>query len=161
MKTIELTQGQVAKVDDADYEWLSKYKWRAMWKPERQCYYAVRTEFTGRITIYMHDTINRPIDGLETDHCDGDTLNNQRHNLRSATRSQNMANTDMHKNNTSGYKGVSWNKHSMKWESFAVLHYRKHHIGYHNDPVEAARAYDKKARELFGEFAYQNFPETE
>jgi hypothetical protein len=62
------------------------------------------------------------------------------------------------KNNTSGYNGVYWDKQNKKWRAHITYQNRKYHIGCFDDPVEAGKAYDKKALELFGEFAYLNFP---
>ena len=109
MKTIPLTQGKVALVDDEDFEWLNQWKW---------CFisigYAVRSERTGKRSgnktrrIYMHRQINKTPDNLETDHINRNRLDNRKENLRSVTHSQNISNMKMFITNTSGCTGVSW-----------------------------------------------------
>ena len=89
----------------------------------------------------------------EIDHIDGDGQNNGPENLRLATSSENKHNRGVQKNNTSGFKGVSWNKRDQKWQA-KISHHRKHrHIGYHSTPEEAHAAYVRAAKELHGEFA--------
>jgi hypothetical protein len=149
MKLIALTHGKFAKVDDSDYELLVRYNWRY------DNGYASRTEkFPIRKTVRMHNQIMGTPTGMETDHKDLDKTNNQRHNLRICTFSQNNANTNVRKDNTSGYKGVQWYKPYQKWRA----RLGDKHLGYFSDKESAARAYDKKAREIFGEFARVNFP---
>jgi hypothetical protein len=74
-------------------------------------------------------------------------------NLRDATLSQNQANRVNQKNNTSGYKGVSWNKQCKKWKAQISYMYKDIHIGLYTTPQEAAEAYKKKSIELFGKFS--------
>jgi hypothetical protein len=158
MKAIPLTRGLVTLVDDDDYEWISQWKWYAsVVKGERKFY--ATTDLDGR-SIKMHRIILglQPRDGVEVDHRDGDSLNNQRHNLRQATHSQNMANIGLRKTNKSGYKGVHWNKRAGKWMSQIRKKGTRIHLGTFTDAEEAARAYDAKAKELHGDFAYLNFP---
>jgi HNH endonuclease len=110
MKLIQLTQGEEALVDDEDYDRLSQHKWCANRKGNT--YYAVRNIRVrpGKYThLSMHVEIMRyhegePRKGLEVDHRDRDGLNNQKHNLRYATRSQNLQNN--YTNNTGGFSGV-------------------------------------------------------
>lgn len=78
-------------------------------------------------------------------------------NLRLATEDQNQSNSGKHKNNTSGYKGVFWKKRNKKWYAQIRKDKKDYHLGYFIDPIEAAKTYDKKAFDLFGEFAYLNF----
>ena len=95
MKLIQLTQGQFAKVDDADYEWLSKYKWYAKKSNPDAPYRAAcfQRVFGQPMTIYMAREIMKCPNGMEVDHNpDRDTLNNQRENLRICTKKENLAN---------------------------------------------------------------------
>lgn len=110
--------------------------------------------------MLLHRFLLQPEDGMSVDHIDGNGLNNQRSNLRLATHGQNMMNRRKHVNNTSGYTGVCWDKGAEKWR--ATLSYRGKtlHIGRFQEPADAALARDKLARELHGEFAQLNFPET-
>ena len=88
------------------------------------------------------------------------TLDNRRFNLRVASGSQNQANRPASKRSTSGYKGVSWYRNRDKWQASIQKNGKKTNLGYFSDKVEAARAYDKAALEMFGEFARLNFPEA-
>lgn len=95
----------------------------------------------------------------DIDHINGDRGDNRISNLREATRSQNMANTNSRKGSTSRFLGVSWSTGNKKW----VVHLRTGgvtvHLGYFRDEVEAALAYDKAALEKCGDYARLNFPD--
>ena len=105
---------------------------------------------------YIHRLINNTPSNLHTDHRDHNKLNNQKSNIRNATIHQNAVNHKKYKNNTSGYIGVS--KHIGKWQSHISHNQKLMHLGLYDTPEEAARARDKKAVELYGEFAKLNFP---
>ena len=161
MKTIPLTQGQVAKVSDEWYEKLNKDKWHAWYSPGKKSYYAVRnspTLFGKRKMIWMHKVVASTPEGMETDHKDGDTLNDQSDNLRNCTHSQNMQNQGKHSNNTSGFKGVCWHKRNKIWRVKIKVNCKEIHLGDYPTPEEAARAYDEAAKKYHGEFARLNFP---
>jgi len=151
MKQIQLTQGKVALVDDEDYEYLNQWKWHY------SLGYAVRT-FSDKKTIWMHRLILNTPDNLQTDHINGNGLDNQKKNLRACNHSENQRNKKRRADNTSGYIGVSWRKQNRKWEAYIrVLGVRKH-INYFLVKEDAARAYDESARKHFGIFARLNFP---
>jgi hypothetical protein len=154
-KEIRLTQGKVALVDDADFDWLNQFKWCA----HRDCntFYAKRAAPTvngKRGVLYMHALLV----GKGCDHKDGNGLNNQRNNLRPATTQQNNWNRGAHKNSTSPFNGVSWNKSSNKWQAHIGFNGKKQHLGYFHDEVEAAQVWDAAACEYFGGYARLNFP---
>jgi hypothetical protein len=90
------------------------------------------------------------------DHIDGDALNNQKKNLRICTHAENMRNSQIPINNTSGYKGVSYNKRYKKWEAHISFNNKLLNLGSFNDPVDAARAYNAAALKYHGEFAKLN-----
>ena len=73
--------------------------------------------------------------------------------MREATSSQNHYNAHKHKDNTSGFKGVSWHKSSKKWNAKITYQGKKIHLGSYDIPEEAHEAYKSKAIELYGEFA--------
>ena len=160
MKKIPLTQGKVAFVDDEDYEEQSKYKWYCDNKS-----YAVRNHTDPvtkkQATILMHREIMKPPKGMIVHHIDHNVWNNQRCNLHIGTYEQNNQNRKPRKNCTSHYKGVCWCKRRKKWKAQICYKGKCINLGYYNIEEEAARTYDKKAIELFGEFAQINFSEKE
>ncbi len=100
----------------------------------------------------MHRLIAQPPEGMEVDHVNGDSLDNRRSNLRVVSRRENLRNRRGW-STRSPYKGVNYDKKRGKW---------KLHIAPEFDtPEEAARAYDKIARILYGEHAHLNFPENQ
>jgi len=105
---------------------------------------------------FLHKIIAKRM-GLDvlkfTDHKDRNLLNNQRLNLREATKSQNMRNRKIHSNNKSGYKGVSWNKLMQKWQATILVNAKVIHLGYFDNPKDAYIAYCQAADQYFGEFA--------
>lgn len=92
------------------------------------------------------------------DHIDGDKKNNKIENLRICTHNQNQHNQGIRSNNTSGYKGVSFSKHLMKWQAQICCNKKVTSLGFFNLKEDAAHAYDKAAIEAHGEFAWTNFP---
>ena len=154
MKTIPLTQGYVALVDDADYERVAVLKWRARIKNARTVY-AVAGD-----GIRMHRFILGITDPkVQVDHDDRDGLNNQRYNLRPCTNGQNQANKPkMRLSDTSRYKGVYWDKQRGAFRAKLVVRGRKIYCGTFTDERDAALAYDEAARKHFGDFAVCNFP---
>jgi hypothetical protein len=96
------------------------------------------------------------MNGKYIDHLDGNGLNNQRSNLRFATKSENGMNRQKQENTTSIYKGVSWHKHNRKWVAYITINGKRSHLGYFISEVDAAKVYNQKAIELFCEFANLN-----
>lgn len=157
MRFIELTQNKQAVVDDEDYEYLNQWKWHYSHG------YAVRAEIVNnkQIKIYLHRFIlGNPVKS-EVDHINNNKLDDRKSNLRKASRTQNTTNKTLQSNNTSGYKGVSFDKHSNKWHSYIRTDGYRINLGRFENIKDAAIEYDKKAKELFGEYAKLNFPEGE
>jgi hypothetical protein len=99
--------------------------------------------------LILARVIGRPLQPLEeTDHKDGNPLNNRRDNLRIATRSQNSQNRERQTNNTSGYRGVSFVPATGKWR----VDLKGMYLGQFNTPEEASAAYESRARQEFGEW---------
>lgn len=149
-KEILLTKGKVAIVDDEDYEWLMQWKWHYSIGG-----YAQRN--SPRINgknhkIHMHREINHTPEDFETDHINGNKLDNRRINLRTASRSQNAFNQKINKNNTSGVRGVYWQKLNKKWQAKIYINGMNHSLGYFTDLSDAKAVYNQAAADAFGEF---------
>ena len=147
---IQLTNGMKVRVDIQDFAYLSKFSWSV--SKEGNKFYAQK---------YGIGKMHRFILGLPrgdkrvVDHINGDGLDNRRSNLRLCTRGQNLMNKKPNRKGSSAFKGVS--KRRDKFVTKIRLGGKDFHIGTFTSEVEAAKAYDHKARELFGEFAWCNF----
>jgi hypothetical protein len=158
VKEIQLTQGQFAQVDDADYEWLNQWKWYALWDKTSKSFYAVRStkvhECDKRTTVYMHRQIlglDRG-DPLTGDHDDHNTLNNRRYNLRRANKGQQQHNQGICANNTSGLKGVR--KHGNGYRARIGVNGKTKCLGTRPTPEAAyLELWVPAALELHAEFA--------
>ena len=163
MRKIPLTRGKVALVDDDDYAKLVVYKWHAIksHRGSRLVWYACRSQGVSPRTLLMHRQIlGDDCAGVLVDHEDGDGLNNQRINLRPATHRQNVRNSVMYSNNTSGFRGVHWHMGGQKWAARIQINNKSVYLGIYSNPEDAARAYDARAIEVDGPFARLNFPIT-
>ena len=154
MKKIRLTQGQVALVDDVDYEYLSQWKWCVQW--QYNAFRAVRTNRTNgkQKTIYMHTVVaeRMGIDTTQIDHINHKPLNNRRYNLRPATAVQNQHNREVQKNSTTGVKGICLNKQTGRYRARIDFEGKHYHLGYFDTIPEATTVVRKKREELVGEF---------
>jgi hypothetical protein len=150
---IPLTKGRFAIADEADAHLvLDGGEWSAGQRSGRT-WYAARKKDAAREPISMHILIA----GYKgVDHVNRNGLDNRRINLRPATRSQNRVNCPPSRNNTSGYKGVSWNRPARRWVARIGVNGRRIGLGYFADSAEAARAYNRAALEAFGEYAWLN-----
>jgi hypothetical protein len=153
VRYIPLTRGKFAIVDAEDYEWLSRYKWYTSGGSEL---YAKR-KMRGK-TIFMHREIMQVPQGMVVDHINRNRWDNRRSNLRVCTQGQNTRNRRSF-GGKSRFKGVHWHAQTRKWVAAICLNRKKTYIGQFRDEREAALAYDRKAAELFGPFAYLNFPD--
>lgn len=154
MKAILLTQGFRALVSDKDYPRLRRFNWCVSIGSKGRPY-AMRK--WGRTTVLMHCEI-LGVKGV--DHINNDPLDNRRSNLRVASQSQNMANQRKHKDNRSGYKGVTQYAHTRRWMARVKIKNKNLYLGCFSNPADAARAYDAAAIKHFGEFACLNFPKS-
>ncbi len=155
MKVIQLSNGKAAKVDDSDWECLSVYNW--------QCSHGYASRMTSRpnrTCLRMHRLILDCKPSEHVDHIDGDKLNNQRDNLRIATRSQNLANMSKHRDALhSRFKGVTYDRHRTNGRPWFVrgnANNKSHHVGYFSSEIEAAAAYNEWAIATHGRFARVN-----
>ena len=160
MKEIQLTKGKVALVDDEDFEYLNKFKW-CLRGTGLGKFYAIRgfrkskkNNITGSIS--MHRELMKPEKGYVIDHLDGNTLNNQKSNLRICTQSQNCSNQKISILNTSGYKGVVYNKKNKRYYARITVNRIIFSLGGYIYIKDAARAYNAAALKYHGEFANLN-----
>src|SRR5829696_658084 len=157
---IPLTLGLVALVDAADYEWLCRYRWMAIDRKDGKGFYACRREkdASGTRIVYMHREILGTKPGMDTDHANGNGLDNRRQNLREATPAENGRNCRS-REGTSRYKGVCWHEAGGKWMAqIRGAEGTKLYLGSFVREEDAARAYDEAARRLHGGFGRFNFP---
>jgi len=157
MRRIPLTQGKFALVDDADFEAVNQFKWCAQKSGRR--FYAKRQAYSPegkRILLFLHSFLLPK--AVEIDHIDGDGLNCQRDNLRSATHLQNTQAFKRKQLGTSSkFIGVSWNRNLQKWDARVTVCGRQCFLGYFHSEKDAALAYDAAVQKYFGEFASPNF----
>lgn len=158
MKTIELTKGYRALVDDDDYEFLNQWKWCvSLGGRGHKSVYAIRSSSAPyKHIVFMHRQLLNTPDGMYVDHVNRDTLDNRRSNLRLCTMADNARNKGIQSNNTSGYKGVKYEKRFNRWYGYACLQGKYKHLGSFGTPKAAALAYNQFARKYFGEFAVLN-----
>ncbi len=158
MAEIILTQGKTATVDDADFEYLSQFKWCAVCSDNK--WYAKRSlphgpgEKQKHITM-QNDLLGKPPKGMEIDHRDGNGLNNKRDNVRVCTHHQNLMNKAGH-GKTSKFKGVTRRK-DMNFYRASIGYFGKViHLGYFREERAAALAYNDAAQRFFGTYARLN-----
>jgi hypothetical protein len=155
MKRIKLRYGKYAIVDEELYEDLRKFVWYAKRHPTTGKWYAVRYE-NGK-NVPMHRQILRAPRRKQVDHINGNGLDNRKSNLRLVTSAENARNRDKHKNNTTGYKGVSRQKGRRKFRAQIQVHHKAIYLGWFDDPREAARVYDQAVRKYHGPYGCTNF----
>lgn len=156
MKQIPLTKGKVALVDDVDYDYLIGF---GGWYAGR-CYPQIVEKPANKCHL-MHAVLwtrwgHTIPEGLMLDHEDGNGFNNQKHNLRLATRTQNVVNSRVRSHNQSGYKGVHLDKRSGNYQAMIRINNRLEHIGMFVDSMEAACAFNLCAKAIYHEFARLN-----
>lgn len=151
MRTIPLTNSaKVAVVNNSDYAKLSQRKWYLTKKGYARS--------TASPICFLHEAVmgKAPL-GKQWDHRDTDKLNNRKQNLRLSTQSQNKANSKKYRNNSTGFKGIQ--KFGNLWYARVDFNGKPYNVkGGFKTPEEAARARDKKAFQLYREFANLNFP---
>lgn len=156
MKRILLNQNKFTTVDDEDFGYLNQWHWYIGHNG-----YAIRRDIhhnkkDKRKTFHIHRLVLNTPDGFFTDHINGDKLDNRKENLRIADKTQNNFNRGIPKNNTSGYKGVSWDRLRQKWEVSTTVRGKKIHLGRFDSKRDAALAYNQAALKYHNEFARLN-----
>lgn len=150
---VPLTRGMEAVVDAEDVPLVSGLLWQA--KPGRKPTHTTYAA-TGMKSVKMHRVIMPAPSGMEVDHIDGDGLNNRKSNLRIATKEQNRRNVAIRPDNTSGYKGVTFDKASGKWQSAIRSDGRQRKLGRYATPEQAHEAYVEASRALHGDYGRIN-----
>lgn len=157
VKSIPLSQDKFALVDATDYEWLSGWRWHYTHG------YAKRRQYGGGGKnnnkdkhIYMHNVLLCTPQGMDTDHINGDKLDNRRCNLRLATRSQNNYNGKKRNGCTSRHKGIYWSKIRNRWVAEITINKKKFYLGSFKSEAKAALAYNEAAIKHHSEFARLN-----
>ena len=154
MKEILLSTGGMVFVDDEDFEILNSHRWYC--RKGGNKFYAGRANGKRGIFLMHRVILNVTDPNVFVDHIDGDGLNNQRSNLRIATKMQNAYNMGSNKNTSSRFKGVCWKKKNKVWTAQISANKITKHIGCYKSEIEAAIAYNEASKKLHGEFALLN-----
>lgn len=150
MKEIKLTKDYSALIDDSDFEYLSLHKWRAL-----------VTRYKNNVKVYactnkgeyMHRMITNCPKGMKVDHDDGNTLNNQKHNLRICTHTENLRNQV---SSVKKYKGTEYKPKDKRFNAYIRVDKKSISLGYYKTEETAAYAYNVAALYYFKEFANLN-----
>lgn len=147
MDKIKLTRGKYALVDKDDFEKVNQCSWNCL-----KIGYAQKNSGN---KVYMHRFIMNAPKGTYVDHINGNKLDNRKSNLRLCTQSQNMANSGKKITNTSGFKGVSYDKKAKKWGVYLTFNYKHIFGGYYDDIQKAADKYVELSERYFSTFTYK------
>lgn len=155
---IKLNTGDLVKVDDEDFGRLNYHKW--LLSTQGYAERSVRL-FKKSAHVFMHRELleTLPRAKIDTDHIDNNKLNNQKSNLRVATRSENNANRGKLSGKYCGVYYMICKKGGFAkgyWRAVINKEGKRYCLGYHDSPDKAALAYNKKAIELYGEYACLN-----
>ncbi len=147
MPQIQITSTKYALVDQEDFDLLNQYKWSL------NVYGYAYRNYSCKNGGLMHRVITKSQKGFDVDHINHNTLDNRKENLRVCTRAENLRNSKK-RIGSSIFKGVSI--HQGKWRARIKFFYKDIHLGMFNSEIEAAKAYNQKALQLFGQFAKLN-----
>lgn len=133
-----------SKIDINDLPKISGHRWRLCGSG-----YVQGAPIGGGPQTMLHRLILDAPSGVEVDHWDGDPLNNRRANIRPVSRKQNRENQRVNARNTSGYRGVYWNKAAGKWQAYIGHNGKSTNLGIFDDVEAAAEAASAAREELF------------
>jgi hypothetical protein len=148
---IKLSNGPVSLIDDDDFKKVQDYKWFINDNGYVRGYKNWREKY-----VYLHRLILDASSMQQVDHINGNRLDNRKENLRITSQQQNTFNAGLRSNNKSGYKGVRLRKDTKRWSASITHNYKEISLGCFDTKEEAAEAYNRKALELFGEYARLN-----
>ncbi len=146
-----LIKNKIILIDIEEWEKLKEFKWYI--HTTNQGAQACITSDKSFNSIYMHRVILNAPKSLQVDHIDGDTLNNQKSNLRLVTNSQNQMNKKIHKNNKSGFKGVTWFTRYKKYRARININKKQIFLGHFSTKEEAFSAYLEAVKKYHGEYS--------
>lgn len=175
MKVIQLNTHKVSLVDDEDYDRVSKWKWfvinkhgklyagRHFWCKGPHPVNGKKFSYIRRGKRYvmnghyrsmtLHRFILNAPEGMLVDHKDGNTLNNQKINLRLCTASQNCMNSKTRKSSNSGFRGVTWDAQTSKWRATITVKGKMKNLGRFTELPNAIEARKQAEKDAFGEFS--------
>ena|SRR5882724_4548200 len=155
-RLIPLTKNQNSIIDTEDFKCISQWNWQAMWNERSKTFYA-RRSIKGKKEIWMHRFILNCASSEQTDHANGNGLDNRRENLRKCTNQQNQRNRMVQCNNSLGFKGVCRTvTKNNRYRAYIYCNKKQYSLGSFATPEEAAHAYNRAAKELHGEFVRLN-----
>jgi hypothetical protein len=148
MMEIILLRGEISKVSDEDFKELSRYTWYL-----KDTGYAIT--FINRKQISLHRFIMNPPLNMQVDHINGDKLDNRRENLRVCTQTENLRNSGINKNNTSGFIGISYDKERKTYNPSITVDCRHINLGRYINIEDALIVRLKAEKKYYGDFAPQ------
>lgn len=153
---VPLSDGSFAKIDKDDKHIADRWNWSIN---DKGYAYRGKSKGDGKAkNISLHREILGAKESETVDHINGDRRDNRKKNLRLVSMDQNAINRKLSSRNKSGFKGVSFRKDTGKWRACISKNGVLIRIGNYETKEQAARAYDKKAIKLHGEYAVLNFP---
>lgn len=161
MKEMRLSDWKIAMVDDEDFLRIQDRGYAWMWSPKKKgsklgCVTSNNKNLPGPSHLKLHRFVMNAKPGQMIDHIDGNTLNNQKTNLRFCSHSQNNANKRLSQESKSGFKGVSWCSCTNLWRARIKQNGSSFTLGRFKNKIEAAICYDSEAIKRFGEYALTN-----
>ena len=155
---VPLSRGYETIIDAEDVRLICSDNWcvtgPGLQTGDGGCIYAMRIDTTSgkRVSLRLHRVIMNAPDNLQVDHINGNGLDNRKSNLRLVTHTQNMLNQRKAKDNTSGYKGVHWNKTRGRWQATIQANGKAKYLGLFDDPAEAHEAYVAASQKFHGPY---------